>query len=127
MASIAEYHNFSPLMVNELRLGYTRFQQGIDNSSAVFPGLAAFPSIAIQQDLNLQLGAGPNALSRAGEERSQYLPGLGQHELAVRPAHAVKLRRCAAVHRADQLLAVWQRSVHLQLAARVFCWISRPM
>ena len=58
LASIAEYHNFSPVMVNELRLGYTRYHSGIHNNGVTFPGLGVFPNIQIQNDLNLQLGAG---------------------------------------------------------------------
>lgn len=57
MASVAEYHNFASGMVNELRLGYTRYHQTLGGNSASFPGLSAFPNINIQQDLNLQLGS----------------------------------------------------------------------
>ena len=57
MASISEYHNFTPVMINELRLGYSRFDSSIHNNGLTFAGLALFPSLYLQ-DLNLQLGAG---------------------------------------------------------------------
>jgi Predicted outer membrane protein len=59
IASVAEYHNFSSLVVNELRLGYNRFSQYATPSNNSFPGLSAFPNIQIQ-NLNLELGAGLN-------------------------------------------------------------------
>ncbi len=58
MASVAEYHNFSPVFVNELRLGYNRFNQTIQNNNVAFPGLNVFPMLSVQQDLNLQMGNG---------------------------------------------------------------------
>lgn len=58
LASFAEYHNFSSVLVNELRLGYTRYHSGIHNNGVTFPGLSVFPNIQIQNDLNLQLGQG---------------------------------------------------------------------
>ncbi len=65
LASLAEYHNFSPVAVNELRVGYTRYDNSIGAGSGVFPGLGAFPSIGIETDLNLTLGPPANALGPA--------------------------------------------------------------
>lgn len=58
IASLSEYHNFSAVAINELRLGYDRFDRNIRATQLNFPGLTAFPNISIQQDLNLQLGTG---------------------------------------------------------------------
>lgn len=58
VASVAEYHNFSPVLVSEIRLGYSRFDQTIHNNGLTFPGLNTFPNIQIQQDLNAQIGPG---------------------------------------------------------------------
>lgn len=66
MASVAEYHNFSPVVVSEIRLGYTRFDQSIHNNGIAFPGLNLFPNIQIQNDLNAQFGPGnsvPSAMN----------------------------------------------------------------
>jgi hypothetical protein len=58
MASAAWYHNFSPVVVTELRLGYQRFDQSLHNNGLSFPGLTFFPNIGIQQDLAAELGPG---------------------------------------------------------------------
>ncbi len=58
IATVTEYHNFSPNGSNELRLGYNRLDRRVGNNNAAFPGFSAFPNIQIQQDLNAQLGSG---------------------------------------------------------------------
>jgi len=58
VASLSEYHNFSAVAINELRLGYSRVDVSTGSTGLTFPGLSAFPNITIEQDLNLQLGAG---------------------------------------------------------------------
>jgi hypothetical protein len=60
LASIAEFHTFSPSITNELRLSYNRFNQPVDTGNFRFPGLNAFPDILIENDLNLQVGPDPN-------------------------------------------------------------------
>ena len=59
LVSLAEYHTFSPSLVNELRLGFNRNNQSEPVGSQTFPGLDAFPNLVFN-DLNLQLGANPN-------------------------------------------------------------------
>jgi hypothetical protein len=66
MASVAEYHNFTPVLVTEVRFGYHRFDQSLHNNGLTFPNLNFFPNIQIQQDLNAQIGPGfavPSALN----------------------------------------------------------------
>ncbi len=60
LASLSEVHTFASGSVNELRLGYNRFEQTSALSAITFPGLnvSGFPYVGIQQDLNLQLGQG---------------------------------------------------------------------
>lgn len=60
LASLAEFHTFSPHITNELRLSYSRFNNPVDAGNFRFPGLNAFPNILIENDLNLQLGPDPN-------------------------------------------------------------------
>ena len=45
LATIAEYHSFSPTLVNELRLGYNRNNQDFPAGDFSFPGLDAFPNL----------------------------------------------------------------------------------
>ncbi|HEY7303867.1 MAG TPA: carboxypeptidase regulatory-like domain-containing protein [Bryobacteraceae bacterium] len=61
IATLSEFHNFSPNVTNELRLGYLRFNQDVPVSSDLsFPGLDAFPNLAFY-DLNLPIGPDPVA------------------------------------------------------------------
>ena len=58
LVSLSEYHSFSPTTLNELRIGYSHFNDRETGSNLKFPGLDAFPEIYIE---NLALVAGPNA------------------------------------------------------------------
>ena len=57
---MAEYHNFSPTLVNEFRIGYHRFNQPDTAGNFKYPGLDQFPNIVLN-DLGIQLGPDPNA------------------------------------------------------------------
>jgi hypothetical protein len=59
--AFSEFHNFSPSLINELRLGYNRYNDNIPAGNFQFPGLDSFPNIQIQNDLNLQIGPYPDA------------------------------------------------------------------
>jgi hypothetical protein len=58
LATLSEYHNFSPNVTNEIRLGFTRFNQQIPVPDVSYPGLDAFPNLVFT-DLN-SLPIGPN-------------------------------------------------------------------
>jgi len=60
LASLAEFHNFSPTAINEFRLSYSRRFSNWAAPSFSFPGLDTFPNIRIDNDLNLQLGPNEN-------------------------------------------------------------------
>jgi len=64
LASISEFHTFTPSLLNEARLGYSRYYGKINAPyPAEFPGLGTFPNIVLE-DLNfLQIGPDPNAPS----------------------------------------------------------------
>lgn len=55
LATLSEYHTFSPRVLNELRLAYQRQNQLQPTGNFSFPGLNAFPNLVFN-DLNLQLG-----------------------------------------------------------------------
>ena len=61
LATLAEYHTFSPTVTNEFRLGYNRFNQPIPAGNFQFPGLNAFPNLTFDDLGGLQLGPNPNA------------------------------------------------------------------
>ncbi len=59
IASLAEYHNFSPAVTNELRLGYNRLNQNFPGGNFKFPGLDQFPTLTFDE-LGLILGPDSN-------------------------------------------------------------------
>jgi outer membrane receptor protein involved in Fe transport len=70
VATLAEYHNFSPNLVNEFRLGYNRINQPTTAGNFKFPGLDAFPDIVINE-LGLDIGPNPNAPQFTGQNTYQ--------------------------------------------------------
>lgn len=59
LASLAEYHSFTPRVTNEFRFGYSRYNNTSPVGDQEFPGLDAFPNLVFN-DLNLQLGPDPS-------------------------------------------------------------------
>ena len=57
--NLSEYHTFSPLLSNEFRFGFNRYDQVDGVGSFAYPGLDAFPNI-ILHDLGSGLDIGPN-------------------------------------------------------------------
>src|SRR5262249_51528019 len=61
LATVSDYHTFSPNVTNELRLAYSRFSQFYTVTDDKFPGLDAFPNIQMDNDLGLQIGPNSNS------------------------------------------------------------------
>jgi Carboxypeptidase regulatory-like domain len=62
--TFSEYHNFSPNLTNEVRVGYNRFYQNFPDGGFSFPGLGTFPNLLVgigEVNGGPQLGADPNA------------------------------------------------------------------
>lgn len=61
--TFSEYHNFSPNLTNEVRVGFNRFSQSFPDGGFSFPGLGTFPNllVGIGETNGVQLGADPNA------------------------------------------------------------------
>jgi hypothetical protein len=58
--TLSEYHNFTPSINNEFRIGYNRFSQFINVPTQFqYPGLAQFPNITIDT-FNLNIGPDSN-------------------------------------------------------------------
>ena len=59
----SEYHTFSPNVSNEVRFGFNRNTNDYPSSNSSFPGLDAYPNLAIGiiESAGVQLGADPNA------------------------------------------------------------------
>lgn len=86
LASINEFHNFTPGLVNEFRFAYTRYFQDIPVGSFNFPGLDVFPNIQISS-LNVQLGPNPNGPQSTIQNLYQLVDNvswqLGSHQIKV--------------------------------------------
>lgn len=62
LATISEYHTFSPTVTNEFRAGFNRFNQNITAGNFQYPGLDQFPNVLLQDLGNgLNIGPDPNA------------------------------------------------------------------
>ena len=60
LVTISEYHNFTPSLNNELRLGFNRNTQFFTVGNQSFPGLDQFPNLQVN-DLQVQIGPDGNA------------------------------------------------------------------
>ena len=60
LATLTEYHTFSPTLTNEFRLGYNRLFQDYPAGNFKFPGVDQFPNLQIDE-MSLQVGPDPNA------------------------------------------------------------------
>lgn len=60
LGTLTEYHNFTPSLTNEFRLGYNRYNNTTPAGNFTFPGLDQFPNIIIDQ-LSLDVGPYDNA------------------------------------------------------------------
>jgi hypothetical protein len=61
LAAITENHIFSPSLIGEFRIAYTRFVNDTSVGNYKFPGLDAFPNIQIADLGGLQIGPDPFA------------------------------------------------------------------
>ncbi len=105
LASVANYHTFSPTLTNELRLAYNRFSQFYVVPDVKFPGLEVFPNIQIDNDLGLQIGPDPNAPQYVVQNTYQLVENFswnkGSHSLkfgfdgrnVISPQHFIQRER----------------------------------
>jgi hypothetical protein len=62
LATISEFHSFTPTLFNEVRLAASRFNFDVPAPNISYPGLDVFPNIVIgTNDLNLQIGPDPQS------------------------------------------------------------------
>jgi hypothetical protein len=60
LVTVGEYHTFSPNIMNEFRVGYTRTSQDYTVPGFTFPGLDAFPNLGITELGKINVGPSPN-------------------------------------------------------------------
>lgn len=86
LATISEYHTFTPSITNEFRVGFNRFAQTFVVGKQTFlPTLDAFPNITIDDLGDLNVGPDPNAPQYAIQNTYQAIDNLtwvkGPHTL----------------------------------------------
>lgn len=85
LVTLSEYHNFSPNVNNEFRVGYNRFSQFIPVPTHLqFPGLDQFPNITIDT-FSVNVGPDPNAPQSTVQNMYQAVNNLswikGNHSM----------------------------------------------
>ncbi|MBS1872402.1 MAG: TonB-dependent receptor [Acidobacteria bacterium] len=81
-ATLTEFHNFSPSITNEFRLGFNRTSQVYNVGNQTFPGLDAFPNLTVDE-LGINIGPDPNA----PQETIQNLYQLTDNVSWIKGAH----------------------------------------
>ncbi len=75
LATLSEFHTFSPTLTNEFRLGYNRLFQDYPAGNFSFPGLDQFPNLTIDE-MSLQVGPDPNAPQGQSQNTYQVVDNL---------------------------------------------------
>lgn len=72
--TFSEYHNFSPNLTNEVRVGYNRFSQTFTDGNFSFTGLDSFPNLIVGffEGNGVQIGPDPNAPQFAVQNFYQF-------------------------------------------------------
>jgi hypothetical protein len=85
LATVSEFHTFSPTIVNEFRFGYSRQSNSYPAGNHKWPGLDQFPNVEI-----FELGAqiGPDTNAPQGGAQNQYQ--LTDNVAVTRGAHNLK-------------------------------------
>ena len=78
LIALTEYHNFTPNITNEFRLGYNRYYNDTPVGNFAFPGLDMFPNLTFED-----MGAHQRWSRRqcSAVDDSEPLPGDGQRNL----------------------------------------------
>lgn len=85
--ALSEFHNFTPNLINEARLGFNRFTQIYSAGNFTFSGLDSFPNLVFTDTGNIQLGPDPNAPQSSLQNLYQFTDNVsyvkGKHSIKV--------------------------------------------
>jgi hypothetical protein len=83
--ALSEFHNFTPNLINEVRVGFNRFYQLYPVGNFAFQGLDSFPNLQLGDLGNIQVGPDPNAPQSAVQNLYQLTDNVsyvkGKHSL----------------------------------------------
>src|SRR6185312_3284011 len=86
LATLSEYHNFTPSLTNEFRFGFNRYTQNVPEGNFQFPGLDKFPDIYFAE-LGAQLGVYTSAPQFTIQNTYQFTDNLtwvkGRHTFKI--------------------------------------------
>lgn len=85
LATLSEFHVFSPTLTNELRIGYNRYFNQTAVGPQSFPGLDSFPNIQFT-DLGIQIGPDPNGPQATVQNTYQAVDSV----IWIKGAHTIK-------------------------------------
>jgi hypothetical protein len=86
LVTLSEFHNFTPSITNEFRLGYNRQNQRFGVGPQQFPGLDQFPNLTINE-LGIDIGPNPNAPQGVIQNTYQGTDNVS----LVKAAHTLKI------------------------------------
>ena len=85
-ATLTEFHNFSPSLTNEFRLGFNRFSQVYTVGNQKVAGLDSFPNLTVDE-LGVNIGPDPNAPQETIQNLYQVTDNLswlkGKHTITM--------------------------------------------
>jgi hypothetical protein len=85
--ALSEFHNFTPNLINEVRVGFNRFTQIYPAGDFTFAGLDSFPNLQFYDTGGLQVGPDPNAPQSTIQNLYQFTDNLsyikGKHSIKV--------------------------------------------
>jgi hypothetical protein len=77
LLALSEYHNFTPNLINEARLGFNRFSNFTISGNYSYPGLDSFPNL-VMDDLNfINIGPDGNAPQTTVQNMYQFTDNIG--------------------------------------------------
>jgi len=78
LAALSEFHNFTPNLTNEARVGFNRFELPVPAGNFQFPGLAQFPNLSFQDlgQLGTNIGPDGNAPQTTVQNMYQFVDNI---------------------------------------------------
>ena len=85
LIAISEFHNFTPNLTNEVRIGYNRYYNVTPSGPYSYPGLNAYPNLTLGDLDQLNVGPDPNAPQSTIQNLYQFVDNIsythGAHTL----------------------------------------------
>jgi outer membrane receptor protein involved in Fe transport len=87
LIALSEYHNFTPSLTNEARLGFNRYFNNTPSGNIAYPGLDSFPSLYIYDQDGLEYGPDGNAPQSTIQNLYQFTDNVSW----VKGNHTIKI------------------------------------